>query len=74
VLDLRDPSGRTVGDPIPLRGASAPERLREADAASLATIGGDFPGGLAAGVTWDFEAVAWPLPAQAVRFAIRPAP
>lgn len=71
VLELRDSSGRAVGDPIPLRGTSAPERLREADAASLATVGSDFPGGLAGGVTWDFEAVAWPLPAQAARFAIR---
>jgi predicted Zn finger-like uncharacterized protein len=71
VLELRDPSGRAVGDPIPLRGTSAPERLREADAASLATAGSDFPGALAGGVTWDFEAVVWPLPAQAARFAIR---
>jgi predicted Zn finger-like uncharacterized protein len=71
VLELRDPSGHTVGDPIPLRGTSAPELLREADASSLATVGSDFPGGLSAGVTWNFEAVAWPLPDQATRFAIR---
>jgi hypothetical protein len=71
VLELRDPSGRPVGEAIPLRGASAPGRLREADAASLATVGSDFPGGLASDVSWDFEAVAWPVPAQAARFSIR---
>jgi Protein of unknown function (DUF3426) len=71
VLELRDASGRVVGEPVPMRGPSAPERLRELDAASLATAGADYPGALAGGVTWDFEAVAWPLPAQAARFAIR---
>ena len=74
VLELRDPSGKPVGAPIPLRGPTAPERLREADATALATTGADFPGGLAAGVAWDFEAVAWPLPVEAARFAIRSAP
>jgi hypothetical protein len=71
VLELRDPSGRIVGEPIPLRGTSPADRLREADAAALAAAGSVAPGGLAAGVTWDFEAVAWPLPAEAARFAIR---
>jgi len=71
VLELRDPAGRAVGSPIPLRGASAPAQLREADAQSLASAGSELPGGLAAGVTWDFEAVAWPLPAEAAGFAIR---
>ncbi|HKA16324.1 MAG TPA: zinc-ribbon domain-containing protein [Myxococcota bacterium] len=71
VLELRDAAGRAIGAPIPLRGTATPERLREADAAALAAIGSDFPGGLAAGVTWDFEVVAWPLPRDAMRFAIR---
>src|SRR5262249_27595827 len=80
VLELRDAAGRAIGAPIPLRGtatparlrgAATPERVREGDAAALAAIGSDFPGGLAAGVTWDFEVVAWPLPRDAMRFAIR---
>jgi len=70
-LELRDASGRALGDPIPLRGAVPPGQLREADAAALATAGSDLPGGLAPGVSWDFEVVAWPLPAKAARFAIR---
>jgi predicted Zn finger-like uncharacterized protein len=70
-LELRDAAGRRVGDPIPLRGAGAPEQLREADAAALASLGSDYPGGLAPGVSWDFQVVAWPLPAEAARFAIR---
>jgi len=70
-LELRDASGRALGAPIPLRGAVPPGALREADAAALATAGSDLPGGLASGVSWDFEVVAWPLPAQAARFAIR---
>jgi predicted Zn finger-like uncharacterized protein len=70
-LELRDASGRALGDPIPLRGAVPPGALREADAAALATAGSDLPGGLAPGVGWDFEVVAWPLPAKAERFAIR---
>jgi hypothetical protein len=70
-LELRDASGQALGQPIPLRGAAAPEQLREADAAALATAGSDLPGGLAPGVTWDFEVVAWPLPADAARYAIR---
>jgi predicted Zn finger-like uncharacterized protein len=71
VLELRDGAGRAVGQPVALRGASAPGSLRDADAAAFATAGSDFPGGLAAGVSWDFEAVVWPIPAQAARFAIR---
>jgi predicted Zn finger-like uncharacterized protein len=70
-LELRDASGRALGAPIPLRGPSAPGQLREASSAGLATAGSDLPGGLAPGVSWDFEVVAWPLPAQAARFAIR---
>jgi predicted Zn finger-like uncharacterized protein len=71
VLELRDASGRSLGQPIPLRGPSSAEALRTADAAALAGVGTDRPGGLAAGVTWEFQAVAWPLPAAAARFAIR---
>jgi predicted Zn finger-like uncharacterized protein len=70
-LELRDASGRALGAPIPLRGPSPPGQLREVDAAALATAGSDLPGGLAPGVSWDFEVVAWPLPAKAARFAIR---
>src|SRR5262249_4392319 len=69
VLELRDAAGRAIGAPIPLRGTATPERLREADAAALAAIGSDFPGGLAAGGTRDFGVVAWPLPRDAMRFA-----
>jgi predicted Zn finger-like uncharacterized protein len=69
-LELRDASGRALGE-IPLRGAGPPELLREANAAALATAGSELPGGLAAGVGWDFAVVAWPLPAEATRFAIR---
>jgi predicted Zn finger-like uncharacterized protein len=71
VLELRDASGHSLGRPIPLRGPSSAQALRTADAAALATVGSDRPGGLAAGVTWEFQAVAWPLPAEAARFAIR---
>jgi predicted Zn finger-like uncharacterized protein len=70
-LELRDASGRAVGSPVPLRGAIAPVQLRDADAAVLASAGGLLPGGLAPGTSWEFEAVAWPLPARAERFAIR---
>jgi hypothetical protein len=72
VLELRDASGQAVGAPIPLRGAAPPGSLREADASSLAAFGSDPAGGLAPGVTWEFEAAAWPLPDEAARFAIRP--
>jgi predicted Zn finger-like uncharacterized protein len=71
VLELRDPSGHAVGDPIPLHGASAPEQLREVDAAGLVAAGSNVAGGLAAGVAWSFEAVVWPLPEAAARFTIR---
>jgi predicted Zn finger-like uncharacterized protein len=70
-LELRDESGRPIGAPIPLRGAGPAERLREADAGALAASGSDVPGDLAPGVSWAFEVVAWPLPANAARFAIR---
>ncbi len=68
-LELRDASGQAVGSPIPLRGSGLPELLRGADA--VASAGSDLPGGLAGGVSWDFEVAAWPLPAEAARFAIR---
>jgi predicted Zn finger-like uncharacterized protein len=70
-LELRDAHGRAVGDPIPLRGATPPEQLREADPAGLTAAGSPLPGGLAPGVSWSFSAIAWPLPAEAARFAIR---
>ncbi len=71
VLELRDAAGQPVGSPIPVRGSSFPGNLRTASAAELAAAGADVPGGLAPGVTWDFEVVAWPLPDHAARFAIR---
>ena len=71
VLELRDPAGRAVGSAIRLRGASSSAQLRQADAAALTTAGADAPGAIAPGLAWEFEAVAWPLPARAARFAIR---
>jgi predicted Zn finger-like uncharacterized protein len=71
VLELRDPAGRAVGDPVPLRSAGGPARLREADEAALAASSAEAVGGLAAGVAWNFEAVVWPLPEDAARFTIR---
>ena len=72
VLELRDPSGRAVGDPIPLRG------LRARPTACARRMPPHSPrsarisrAGSRAGVTWDFEAVAWPLPAETARFAIK---
>jgi predicted Zn finger-like uncharacterized protein len=69
-VELRDGSGRALDARFALALPLAPDRLREADAAELSAAPG-LGGALRGGETRAFEVVAWPLPAQAQRFAIR---
>jgi predicted Zn finger-like uncharacterized protein len=70
-VELRDASGKPVGVPVPLAEPVPEERLRHASAAELAGLGLPRDWALRAGESREFEAVAWPLPGNASRFAIR---
>ena len=71
VLELRDASGRAIGEPIPLGEPSPPERLREGGAAELSGASPWLVRPLRAGEIREFEIVVRRLPAAAERFAIR---
>jgi predicted Zn finger-like uncharacterized protein len=72
-LELRDESGRALGRGFPLAAPLAADRLREADIAELSSSAAGIGSQLRGGETREFEIVAWPLPIEAERFAIRAA-